>query len=81
MISGLGGLGGGLGGLGMGMGGNSGGTYGVLKSLGDKLGLDTAVLNEGKHKASDAKPAGQAIQTWLKVNDFLPVCVYVCMYV
>jgi hypothetical protein len=23
--------------------------------------------------------AGQAIQAWLKVNDFLPVCVYVCM--
>lgn len=68
---------GGLGALGMG-GGNQGGTYGVLKSLGDKLGLSDAVLNEGKDAQTDAKPAGKAIQTWLRVNSSRIACV-VCM--
>lgn len=51
-------------------GGNKGGTYGVLKNLGDNLGLTNSVLAAGKGDVkTDAKPVGEAVQQWVKAKD------------
>jgi len=49
-------------------GGNEGGTYGVLKNVGDNLGLTNSVLSK-TGKDGKAAPAGKAIQKWIKAKD------------